>query len=114
MKLEEFIEKATKKHGNRFDYSKVVYKNNKTKVCIICPEHGEFWQTPQEHLRACVGCCPKCSILLRAKRKTYTQEEFIEKCKAKHNNKYDYSKAIYTHNKEKCALYAQNTESFGK
>ena len=104
MKLEEFIEKASKKHGNRFDYSKVVYKNNKTKVCIICPEHGEFWQTPQEHLKARVGCCPKCSILLRAKRKTYTQEEFIEKCKAKHNNKYDYSKTIYTHNKEKVCI----------
>lgn len=40
---EEFIEKARKIHGNKYDYSKVVYVNSQTKVCIICPIHGEFW-----------------------------------------------------------------------
>lgn len=38
----EFIEKAKKVHGNKYDYSKVDYVNNRTKVCIICPEHGKF------------------------------------------------------------------------
>ncbi len=57
--LNEFIEKARAVHGDKYDYSKVVYKNNKTKVCIICPQHGEFWQTPNKHL---VGHgCPKCN-----------------------------------------------------
>ena len=46
----EFIEKARKVHGNKYDYSKVNYVNNSTKVCIICPEHGEFWQIPYYHL----------------------------------------------------------------
>ena len=40
---EEFIEKARKIHGNKYDYSKVVYVNSQTKVCIICPIHGDFW-----------------------------------------------------------------------
>ena len=54
----DFIEKAKKIHGDKYDYSKVEYLNNKTKVCIICPEHGEFWQTPTNHL---VGQgCPYC------------------------------------------------------
>ena len=48
--IEQFIEKAKKIHGNKYDYSKVEYVNNHTKVCIICPEHGEFWQLPSKHL----------------------------------------------------------------
>lgn len=38
----KFIEKAREIHGNKYDYSKVKYLNNRTKVCIICPKHGEF------------------------------------------------------------------------
>ena len=43
---EQFIEKATKLHNEKYDYSKVEYKNTKTKICIICPIHSEFWQKP--------------------------------------------------------------------
>ena len=58
---ERFIEKARKIHGDRYDYSKVDYVNNHTKVCIICPIHGEFWQTPSNHIhnthpRGCSKC----------------------------------------------------------
>jgi len=52
---EEFIEKARKVHGNKYDYSKIEYENSHSKICIICPEHGEFWQSPNEHLRGS-GC----------------------------------------------------------
>ena len=60
-KKEKFIERAIKKHGNKYDYSKVEYLNSQTKVCIICPEHGvgEFWQVPAGHERL-MGC-PLCS-----------------------------------------------------
>lgn len=61
---EEFIERARKLHGNKYDYSKVVYKNGHEKVCIICPIHGEFWQEPHNHLISTRkgGCgCPKCA-----------------------------------------------------
>ena len=56
--IETFIKKANIIHNNKYDYSKVEYINNKTKVCIICPEHGEFWQTPSNHLlgRGCSIC----------------------------------------------------------
>lgn len=59
MKTEEFIEKSKNIHGNKYDYSKVEYKRNDEKVCIICPKHGEFWQTPNSHLNG-YGC-HKCS-----------------------------------------------------
>lgn len=53
-----FFFRAEKVHGDRYDYSKVVYKNTKTKVRIICPDHGEFWQTPEKHMsgQGCPGC----------------------------------------------------------
>ena len=41
----DFIKKACKSHGNKYDYSKVEYKNNYTKVCIICPEHRRILAT---------------------------------------------------------------------
>jgi len=85
---EEFIQKAHKVHGNKFDYSKVIYVNNHTKVCIICPLHGEFYQTPNHHLRE--RGCDKCGGTF-----TLTTESFIEKSKQVHGNKYDYSKTIY-------------------
>ncbi len=54
-----FTDKALTIHGGKYDYSKVNYINLKTKVCIICPEHGEFWQTPDKHLSRRQGC-PEC------------------------------------------------------
>lgn len=55
---ENFIKKSRLIHGDKYDYSKVDYVNNRTKVCIICPEHGEFWQRPNSHLngRGCSKC----------------------------------------------------------
>lgn len=55
---EQFIEDAKRIQGNKYDYSKVDYQRNQVKVCIICPEHGEFWQTPNSHLGG--KGCPKC------------------------------------------------------
>lgn len=60
---DEFVAKARESHGDKYDYSKVEYKNNKTKVCIICPTHGEFWQTPNRHLSD--DGCPLCNFANR-------------------------------------------------
>ena len=50
MTLKDFITKARLVHGDKYDYSKVVYVDSNTKVCIIDPEYGEFWQKPIDHL----------------------------------------------------------------
>lgn len=63
---EKWIEKAKNKHGNKYDYSKVEYVNSKTKICIICPKHGEFWQAPAHHIMG--QGCPKCSESLLEKK----------------------------------------------
>ena len=57
----EFIKKAIKIHGLLYDYSCVDYKNNSTKIEILCKKHGAFKQTPTEHIDSKNGC-PKCCI----------------------------------------------------
>ena len=85
---ETFVERAKIVHNCRYDYSKVKYVNSHTKVCIICPEHGEFWQTPYNHLKGqgCFKCCGKEKL---------TTEEFIKRAIKVHGDKYDYSKVEY-------------------
>jgi len=90
---EKFIERAKEVHGNKYDYSKVEYINSQTKICIICPEHGEFWQKPNSHLLG-YGC-NKCAIEKRSKLATKTTDSFIERAKKLHGDKYDYSKVDY-------------------
>ena len=86
----DFIERAIKVHGDKYDYSKVEYINNRTEVCIICPTHGEFWQRPDKHLLG-HGCNLCCKTGIKSNTNT-----FIEKAKKIHGNKYDYSKVEYT------------------
>lgn len=96
-----FIKKSNEKHHYKYDYSKVNYINSETKVCIICPEHGEFWQTPVAHVRG--HNCPICSNSKRGKR-TVTTESLIEKCDNTHNGKYSYKKTDYINSKTKICV----------
>ena len=66
---------------------------SKNKVCIICPEHGEFWQTPNAHLSG-QGCL-YCGVEGKSQKRLCTEKEFIEKANRIHNYTYDYSKIIY-------------------
>lgn len=53
-----FIERCISTHGERYDYSLVNYVSMKVKVIIVCKEHGEFTQSPLNHLcgKGCPGC----------------------------------------------------------
>ena len=101
---EWFIENAKKIHGEKYDYSKVDYKRTNEKICIICPEHGEFWQTPNQHLSG--HGCPVCGG--NAKLDT---EEFIRRAKEIHGDKYDYSKVNFVStNKKVCIICPKHGE----
>jgi len=106
---EYFIEKAKQVHGGKYDYSKVEYCKAKEKVCIICPEHGEFWQTPDSHLRG--RKCPKCVH----QSYKYTTEEFIELSRKVHGYRYDYSKVVYKNRKTPvCIICPEHGEFWQK
>ena len=68
----EWIEKAEKIYGDKYDYSKVNYVNSRIKITIICKKHGEFVVKPLEHLRK---ECYKCSHDIP------TTKEWIDKAK---------------------------------
>lgn len=102
----DFISKGISLNGNSIIYDKVDYVNSKTKVCLICPKHGEFWQTPDKHLQG--QGCPICA---KEKRLQHIEEQrdinknnFIYNANILYNGKYDYSNIIYINNKTKIEL----------
>jgi len=99
---EEFILRAKQIHGDKYDYSKIDYINKHTKICIICPEHGEFWQSPNNHLLG--NGCRKCWLEKNLYSKLSNTREFIEKAKQIHGEKYDYSKTNYCHSLKKVII----------
>jgi hypothetical protein len=94
---QQFVQQATLKHNNRYDYSKVDYKGAKTKVTIICCIHGGFKQRPNDHLRG--NGCPKC-----CGKEKKTAQQFIQEATLKHDGFYDYSKAVYVKSKIKVTI----------
>ena len=114
--FEKVIEKANKIHNNKYDYSKANYKNVHQHITIICPEHGEFQQTPAHHLQG--QNCPKCGKLKAQDSRRKTQEDFIIEAQEVHKNadvKYDYTKVIYKSTHEKviiiCSKHGEFTQA---
>ena len=100
---ESFIVKAKLVHGDKYDYSKVNYINNSTKVAILCPIHGEFTQRPDDHTIRNAGC-KQCGIEARAIKKTLELNEFIGKSVEVHGLKYNYSNTVYANSRIKVAI----------
>lgn len=91
---EEWIKKAKLIHPD-FDYSKVIYKDNKTPVVIICKKHNEeFAVIPNNFIKDEINC-PKCRAEYKHNLYTKTTEQFIEDAKKIHGNKYIYDKVNY-------------------
>jgi len=169
LSTDDFVKKSIKIHGNKYDYSKVKYKNSISKVIIICKEHGEFDQNPNKHLsgRGCPYCagnkipdysfiikkssethnnkyryagingsalniicqnhgefkqkyhlhikghgCPKCGIDTIKNKSRMSLNDFVNKSKKIHGNKYDYSKALYQNSKSKITIICKEHGEF--
>jgi len=87
-KFLEFITEACNIHKGKYTYSKVKYVNNKTKVIITCPIHGDFEQTPSSHYKH--GC-----VLCHLEDITKTTAQFIQDATDTHGEMYDYSAVYY-------------------
>ena len=90
---EKFIEEARLIHSDRYDYSQVDYQTAFDSVIIVCPEHGLFKQRPSDHLKG-IGC-RECGYQRNSQLFRMSQDEFIERCKKTHSEKYDYSEVDY-------------------
>lgn len=113
MSKSDFIVRARRVHHDKYDYSKVEYNNADTTVCITCPDHGDFWQTPSHHINRGDGC-PICRYIQSAKTKTFTTQKFIELSSAVHGDKYDYSKSVYTKAKQPLIIICPNHGEFSQ
>ena len=91
---EQFVAKAQAIHGDRYDYTDSVYHSIRSKIKIRCRIHGEFEQTTKLHLKG--RGCPKCKGQNAALKLRIPSDEVLRQMKAKHGDKYDYSKAVYT------------------
>lgn len=102
MTKDEFVMRAKAVHGDKYDYTKTIYKNNKFKITVICPIHGEFEQTPLNHLRG--SGCRKCGFDLVHDKNRVLVDDFIKKAKEVHGDKYDYSKVVYKSSRENVCI----------
>ena len=98
----QFIAKAMRIHRNRYDYSKVYYENNRTKVCIICKVHREFWQKPNHHLDG--HGCSKCVHEESYEKQKKSRKQFIQDAIRVYGEIYDYSKVDYINARTKVEI----------
>ena len=94
-----FINEAIRKHGAKYIYTNTVYTGTKTKTTIQCPTHGEFLQTPNDHLSGCG--CPYCGTDKVKQKLSSNTQTFINKAKAVHGDQYNYDKVVYTNTHSK-------------
>ncbi|AUR98468.1 hypothetical protein NVP1251O_37 [Vibrio phage 1.251.O._10N.261.55.E5] len=94
---QEFVEKARSLHGGRYNYDSSVYTFSNEKIKIKCSTHGDFEQTPNDHLqgKGCSKCAGNVSL---------TTEEFVEKAREVHGDLFDYGGVIYESNKTKILI----------
>ena len=108
--VKEFINRAVKVHGNKYDYSSSIYSCYNCDIDIICPIHGKFNQTVNQHLLG--RGCRHCGYIIIGNDKRHTKEHFVEKAKSIHGNKYDYSKFEYINIKTKGEIICSKHGSF--
>ena len=100
----QIIDRAHEVHGYKYIYDKMEYVGMNTKSCMICKEHGEFWQTPTKHISG--QGCPECAKIRLREFRVYGKDKFLEKAREVHGNKYIYdeNKLTYISNKEKVCI----------
>jgi len=97
-----FINQAKEKYGKQFSYEKMIYVRSKSKIIITCSLHGDFEQSPQNHLRF-IGCI-KCQA--EHKRKLYSDDtkKFVRKAIEKYGDRYGYDRVDYKNSRSKIII----------
>ena len=109
---EQFVEKAKIVHGDLYDYSTVIYINNKTPITVICKNHGVFKQRPSNHLSGKI--CKKCSSEKASEDKKSDVIDIIKNFKKIHNNEYDYSLVNYINSNVKVKIICSKHGEFSQ
>jgi hypothetical protein len=110
LSTQSFIEKSRKVHGDKYDYSLVDYIRSNSKVKIVCPVHGVFEQTPNNHIMGMK--CIKCANEENGLNRTLSTDDFIKRSKEKHGDRYDYSETNYISSEKKLKIICRTHGSF--
>ena len=89
--------------GDKYDYSKTVWKNAKTTFILTCPKHGDFLLRKDSIHKGCSKCKSE---------STFTKELFIEKAVNRHGNKYDYTEVEYQGSEVKAKIWCNTHKEF--
>lgn len=104
-----FIEKAKAIHGDRYNYDKSIFVRSDKPLIITCYKHGDFKMSPQRHIMN--GCnCIQCNI----ENSRFTRDEFIDRGRAVHGDKYDYSKVDYYNSETKVIIICPTHGEFSQ
>ncbi len=110
---EDFILHAKKVHGEKYSYENSKYVNQITKVEILCPIHGRFFQAPKHHVYEGAGCW-SCGRETTAKKLIEDPSEYLQKVKNKYGDKYDYSQVKYVNVRTPITIICKIHGSFSK
>jgi len=107
---DDFIKQAKKVHTDKkYSYEKIDYRGDNKKIVVVCPKHGDFYQTPSSHLNG--SGCPVCGRYSSINKRKLGIKEFIERSNLKHNFYYNYDNVLYenarTHVKIVCPLHGE-------
>lgn len=97
------IENLVEIFGNKYDYSKTVWKNAHTRFTLTCPKHGDFSLRKDSIHKGCSKCKSE---------DTFTKELFIEKAVNRHGNKYDYTEVDYQGSEVKAKIWCNTHKEF--
>lgn len=108
---QEFIERATKVHGTKYDYSLVEFKGMHKDVIIICELHGSFKQRPSNHI-SCARGCPVCANIKTTSHTRKSLEIYLPKITDIHADKYTLCDFDYVNYKTKGIVHCNCGNSF--
>lgn len=101
---EVFLNKAKEKHGDKFSYPELNFKDQYTEIDIKCNIHNiTYKQVPRNHINN-QGGCPKCKSEAISKTFLKSNDTFIREALSVHEGYYDYSKVNYTNSKNKVEI----------
>lgn len=100
--FEDFEREAKRIHNNFYSYEHFDFKGMNKKGNITCPVHGDFEQTPKNHLKG--QGCPECAKSKKTIKKVHDTESFIVEAKKVHGDRYGYEHVHYTKSSEKVSI----------
>lgn len=108
--VETITSRAQEVHANKYEYDRGAYKNSKTAMKVLCPEHGEFWVTPEVHIKG--QGCPKCSKIKVRKARVRGSDMLVPKMIEKWGDRFDFSHVSFEQSRDKFTLICKEHGEF--